>query len=329
MWRHAQLNGSGMDEAQQHMASIKETIYIVLGVKKGVKIRANNVASLSIVGWWWSGHSSAASTISVIVVVIATAATMASPHGHHRCLRHHSSVVTAIHHYVVLAITTLGVTLTVVNSVVVFAVTVVVVLAVIAIGSVLTPLLAHKRTGVTFHPEPHLTSTNSCSTTELYQQEWVTAIRTEGEDPTNLLYYEKDPGWQGLSDTVGDNGEDMRNTGSKEEEEIQEVKLRDISETGVLLIHFQGAFKLSLESETYHKVNNEAKVKRGQKSINWWLKHTTPGRIKPQAQSDNPSETRNHTVHEADPITIQAQAHLDPSGASLDRVTCQGHVTGA
>ncbi|KAH9051235.1 hypothetical protein EDB87DRAFT_1695569 [Lactarius vividus] len=61
-------------------------------------------------------------------------------------------------------------------------------------------------------------------------------------------------------------------------------------------------------------INNEAKVKRGQKSINQWLKHTTPGRIKPQAQSDNPSETRNHTVHEAGPITIQAQAHLDPSG---------------
>ncbi|KAH9051809.1 hypothetical protein EDB87DRAFT_1582129 [Lactarius vividus] len=125
--------------------------------------------------------------------------------------------------------------------------------------------------------------------------------------------------------STGDNGKDMRNASGKEEEEnagrIQEVKLRDISETGVLLIHFQGAFKLSLESETYHKVNNEAKVKRGQKSINQWLKHTTPGRIKPQAQSDNPSETRNHTVHEADPITIQAQAHLDPSGRLPARVT--------
>ncbi|KAH9051846.1 hypothetical protein EDB87DRAFT_1729433 [Lactarius vividus] len=118
--------------------------------------------------------------------------------------------------------------------------------------------------------------------------------------------------------SAGDNGKEMRNASGEEEEEdagrIQEVKLRDISETGVLLIHFQGVFKLSLESETYHKVNNEAKVKRGRESINQWLKHTTPGRIKPQAQSDNPSETRNHTVHEADPITIQAQAHLDPSG---------------
>ncbi|KAH9050830.1 hypothetical protein EDB87DRAFT_1583083 [Lactarius vividus] len=129
----------------------------------------------------------------------------------------------------------------------------------------------------------------------------------------------------GDQDFGGDNGKEMRNAGGKEEEEdvlkIQEVKLRDISETGVLLIHFQGAFKLSLKSETYHRVNNEAKVKRGQKSINQWLKHTTPGRVKPQAQSDNPSETRNPTVHEADPITIQAQAHLDPSGRLPARVT--------
>ncbi|KAH9052296.1 hypothetical protein EDB87DRAFT_1581795 [Lactarius vividus] len=148
-------------------------------------------------------------------------------------------------------------------------------------------------------------------------------------------------GITGLGNTVGDNDKDMRNAGGKEEEEdvlkqrrqdrrgdnytgagrIQEVKLRDISETGVLLIHFQGAFKLSLKSETYHKVNNEAQVKRGQKSINQWLKPTTLGRIKPQAQSDNPSETRNHTVHEVDPITIQAQAHLDPSGRLPARVT--------
>ncbi|KAH9057163.1 hypothetical protein EDB87DRAFT_1578916 [Lactarius vividus] len=83
------------------------------------------------------------------------------------------------------------------------------------------------------------------------------------------------------------------------------------------------------ESGAYsHKVNNEAKVKRGQKSINQWLKRTVAGRIKPQAQSNDPSETRNHTVHEADPITIQAQAHLDPSGTSLDQVTCQGHMMG-
>ncbi|KAH9051667.1 hypothetical protein EDB87DRAFT_1826679 [Lactarius vividus] len=139
----------------------------------------------------------------------------------------------------------------------------------------------------------------------------------------------------GLDNTIGDNDEDMRNASGKEEEEDvlkqRRQNRRGDNYTGVACICFGllGAFKLSLKSETYHKVNNEAKVKRGQKSINQWLKHTTPGRIKPQAQSDNPSETRDHTVHEADPITIQAQAHLDPSGASLDQVTCQGHVTGA
>ncbi|KAH9052598.1 hypothetical protein EDB87DRAFT_1581668 [Lactarius vividus] len=72
--------------------------------------------------------------------------------------------------------------------------------------------------------------------------------------------------------STGSGDKDMRNVSGKEEEEdvlkqerqdrgekgiqgqpagnLQEVKLRDISETGVLLIHIQGAFKLSLKSET-------------------------------------------------------------------------------
>ncbi|KAH9054723.1 hypothetical protein EDB87DRAFT_1825051 [Lactarius vividus] len=121
----------------------------------------------------------------------------------------------------------------------------------------------------------------------------------------------------GLDNTVGDNGKDMRNAGGEEEEENvlkqRRQDRRGDNYTGVALKHHEsGAYS--------HRVNNEAKVKRGQKFINQWLKHTTPGRIKPQAQSDNPSETRNHTVHEADPITIQAQAHLDPSGRLPARV---------
>ncbi|KAH9052747.1 hypothetical protein EDB87DRAFT_1581458 [Lactarius vividus] len=138
----------------------------------------------------------------------------------------------------------------------------------------------------------------------------------------------------GLGDAIGDGDKDMCNTSGKEEEDNM-LKQRRQDWRGEWSFQAQpGVQNLVriVQSETKehelgaysHKVNNEAKVKWGQKSINQWLKHTVNGCIKPQAQSNNPSENRNHTVHEADSITIQAQAHLDPSGASLDQVTCQG-----
>ncbi|KAH9054660.1 hypothetical protein EDB87DRAFT_1580395, partial [Lactarius vividus] len=59
--------------------------------------------------------------------------------------------------------------------------------------------LPKKEGNVTFRPEPRVTSADSCSTAEQYRAEWVAAARSEGIDPGNILYYERDPGWQALS----------------------------------------------------------------------------------------------------------------------------------
>ncbi|KAH9060632.1 hypothetical protein EDB87DRAFT_1683601 [Lactarius vividus] len=56
--------------------------------------------------------------------------------------------------------------------------------------------LPKKEGNVTFCPEPRATSADSCSTAEQYRAEWVAAARSEGIDPGNILYYERDPGWQ-------------------------------------------------------------------------------------------------------------------------------------
>ncbi|KAH9051517.1 hypothetical protein EDB87DRAFT_1694339 [Lactarius vividus] len=56
--------------------------------------------------------------------------------------------------------------------------------------------LPKKEGNVAFRPEPRATSTDSCSTAEQYRAEWAAAARSEGIDPGNILYYERDPGWQ-------------------------------------------------------------------------------------------------------------------------------------
>ncbi|KAH9052248.1 hypothetical protein EDB87DRAFT_1692531 [Lactarius vividus] len=56
--------------------------------------------------------------------------------------------------------------------------------------------LPKKEGNVTFRPEPHATSTDSCSIAEQYHAEWVAAARSEGINPGNILHYKRDSGWQ-------------------------------------------------------------------------------------------------------------------------------------
>ncbi|KAH9050802.1 hypothetical protein EDB87DRAFT_1583126 [Lactarius vividus] len=94
--------------------------------------------------------------------------------------------------------------------------------------------------------------------------------------------------FKGLHNTVGDGDKDMCNACGKEEEEYV-LKQRRQDQRGDIyrgyLYLLQSTLKQHESGAYNHKVNNEAKVKRGQKSINQWLKHTVVGRIKPQARS--------------------------------------------